>query len=263
VRQMTWCFRVLLVVGICVAVIAPTAQATPQIEFTIDLDLLAGSAVQFAGGAAPLTGTNIRISKITGIDTPLNSGVELDCSLCTLDFVTGAYLGDLLFVSGWSEVGSSLEITGRVNLDADAAFEIPFGSTLLAGAFESTVFDAHLGVFNFVAAMTSGSNHSLLNSFFGVASDFGPNSFTLNFTATGVLPDPISSTTIIGGRITNVPEPADLWLLAVAAGALFGIAYVSPRARALVRARTFFSVVGIIGGSLVLSCWLAAATLLF
>lgn len=228
-RRITSCFGALIVVGICLAVVAPMAHAA-AIEFTVDFALFAGS-VDFAGGTAPLVGTDIRISKIKGIDTPLNSGVELTCSLCMLDFTTGAYLGDPLFVSVWSSVGSSLQITGRVNLDADPAFEIPLGSTLVSGEFDAFVFDTHLGPLNIVAAMTAGQNHALLNDFFGVPSGFGPNYLTLSFTAAGTLPAEIHSTSIIGGRLTNVPEPAVLWFLAVAAGVMFGIYRVSVRAR--------------------------------
>jgi hypothetical protein len=213
----------LLVVLTCFGFFSQAHAAA--IQFTIEPPLLGpGGSVSFAGGSAPLIGEDLRISEITGIDTPLNSGVSLTCTLCQLDFETGAYFGDLLFVSGWDPDGSSVVITGGVNIEPGLPFEIPGGSILLSGAFSSIVLDAHVDApqadisLHLTAAMIDNVNHPVLAQFFGL-DVFDTSRLLVSFTANGILPDPIESTRILGGHITSVPEP-DTWL-AVVVGAIW------------------------------------------
>ena len=211
------------------------AAATPEveaasIEFTVAPIINAGS-VSFAGGSAPLVGTDIRISQITGIDTPLNAGVTLTCTACELTFETGAYLGNIGPFSLWDSAGSSVSVTGGVNLVAGLPFEIPLGSTLLSGGFSTAILDTHLGGLNLTAAMIEHSYHSALAAFFGI--DDGPaiSDFLLNFVAEGSLPESMASTSILSGSIvTSVPETDTWWLVGLSASlALVG--------RRVVRAR--------------------------
>jgi hypothetical protein len=209
-----------LLASTCLTTMVPQAHAS-SIEVTIAP--LFGS-VSFGGDPAPLVGSQLRVSSLTGIDTPLNSGVSVACVLCRLNFETGPYLGNLGPLSAWGATGSSIAITGGVNLDADLFLEIPLGSGLLTGSFTSSVLDLHLGALHFAAGATDKLDHSLLDQFFGLPNAQGAGQFRLSFTAGGSLPGAIDSTLILGGRITSVPEPDMRWLAAAAGATLIGLA---------------------------------------
>src|SRR6266568_4842574 len=87
--------------------------------------------LSYAGGIAPLIGTDIQVDTITGVSTPLQSGTTLTCTGtvltgCDLDFTTGPSTG--LWTWG---AGGFITITGDTSPDHSTSL------TLLSGTITS------------------------------------------------------------------------------------------------------------------------------
>ena len=110
---------------------AGIASADITIDFATGNATFQGGTVSYAGGVAPLIGTDIVIGSVRGIDTPLNAGPTHDVTgllggFGDLDFQTGAFSS---FSGNTYTFGSGgfLTITGEV---ADAGT----GQTTLVNA---------------------------------------------------------------------------------------------------------------------------------
>ncbi len=69
--------------------VAPAHAATINFENL----LVDGGTLSYAGGAAPLVGTDIVFDTVIVSGAPMNNGVY-DCVGCLLDFTTGAKIAD-------------------------------------------------------------------------------------------------------------------------------------------------------------------------
>jgi hypothetical protein len=178
------------------------AAALPLLRFDQG-DVPAPGSVSWAGGSAPLVGTDIVFQWVTGTDTPANSGAQVDCDGCVLNFVTGTYAG-----AGIWNPGGSFTLTGDLVGVADSGALLTghwiSSVTMLGGSFQSI----------FVGEGADTKDAALL-SYFGFASDV-----SFNFAST-IITGPVSVASgsfdaeVTNADITNVavPEPGTLLLL--------------------------------------------------
>jgi hypothetical protein len=198
-------FGLLVILGLAAA----PAQAGPIIDFG---GASSGGSIAYAGGTAPLIGSNIRIGTVSGIGTPLNSGswavTGTNAGFGSLDFTTGAYQsfsgGTYTFASG-----GTFTIKGIVT-----AAGITSVTNLLTGTFTSATVSG--GPFGFVSVAGIDTKNPDLLAFFGLTGisgfTFGGFSLGSGFTATGGAFSTRPFSTDIGNTVP-VPEPASLLLL--------------------------------------------------
>jgi hypothetical protein len=219
---------------------SPAEAVSTQLYFFL------GSAgtVSYAGGTAPLVGSNIDVFYIT--PDPLGSGKDLDCTKCTFTFSTGPFAGTFPagqpgeHGSGYSFAGGgSLQIIGGANFNG-APF-LPLGTTLLTGVPTNAIVvddDIQGGKFDTVTAFgfQGVTLHPELLSFYqfpdgaslGGATIFGtsvgessaPNPLILS----GIGPAFAFSDThyVVIGATQAVPLPDTFWPFAVSFVALAG-----------------------------------------
>jgi hypothetical protein len=174
-----------------------TALAIPSIVFDT-VPGGAGGTLTYDGAGGPTIGTDIVFVNLSGVDTPANAGVTLDCVGCTLAFATGANLDE---GPSWLwDGGGSFVLTGSV-----PALGLGAGTTLLAGSFTATVNTPGLAGTDpnalFIAIGTDTKNATLAG-FYGLGPDF---TFANTEIALGTFAsDPVT------GAFTAVPNQADL-----------------------------------------------------
>ncbi len=201
------------------------AQADPMIDFGTGA-AGAGGVLSYAGGAAPLVGSNIRIGVVSGDQTPLNpddthtvAGNFLPYGL--LSFTTGAFQG---YAGGAYTFGSggSFQLFGNVP-DAGIVGS-GAGALLFAGNFDSASITKSGGFNLFSATGTDTYENPQLVSYFGLAPGtlFNFSSFIM---ATGALgagtPFSVAALNTIWANPdppgqdaeATTPEPASLLLL--------------------------------------------------
>jgi hypothetical protein len=158
----------------------------------------AGGTLTYDGAGGPAIGTDIVFVNFSGVDTPANPGVTLDCVGCTLAFTTGANLDE---GPSWLWAGGgSFTLTGSV-----PALGLGAGTVLLTGSFTATVNTPGLAGTDpnalFIAIGTD-TKDSTLASFYGLGPDF---TFANTEIALGTfVSDPVT------GAFTAVPNQADL-----------------------------------------------------
>jgi hypothetical protein len=158
----------------------------------------AGGTLTYDGAGGPAIGTDIVFVNLSGVDTPANAGVTLDCVGCTLAFTTGANLAE---GPSWLWAGGgSFTLTGSV-----PALGLGVGTVLLTGSFTATVNTPGLAGTDpnalFIAIGTD-TKDSTLASFYGLGPDF---TFANTEIALGTfVSDPVT------GAFTAVPNQADL-----------------------------------------------------
>ncbi len=188
-------------------------QATPVLDFNIAPPT--PGSISYGGGSNPLVGTGIEVDTITGLDTPANSNVTVTCVSCTLTFTTGSSTGPLT----WS--GGTVTITGGVDLNGGGIGpgDIPTGTTLLTGTFQTVSVIPFQGGFNIAASGFTDTKNPTLTGFYGLdpSLPFYSGNFNISFnTSSTVTPgNAFTSTRVLSGDITNipVPEPGSLLLL--------------------------------------------------
>jgi hypothetical protein len=191
--------------------LVPGLWAQPTIDFS------AGSAatgtIGYAGGSAPLVGTNITETEVAGKNTVLNNLVSLLISSGSLNFTTGASNGS------WSwGPGGSLSITGTIPAQTPAggtAFPGTSG-TLLSGTLVSASVIPASGTFLVSLGAFVSSANSDLSSYYGLPADIQVGNFNLSFQVAGGAssPDAFASTSMGSGDVTGtVPTPGLLVLL--------------------------------------------------
>src|SRR5262249_12240564 len=118
---------------------APQARADePSLDFLISPDPVGktpAGQISYAGGVAPLVGSNIHVDSVMGIGTNLNAGISQMISGGILNFNTGNYTegGTNEWDFGTSGLSPTITITGGIGGIAG----LGAGSTLLSGQIES------------------------------------------------------------------------------------------------------------------------------
>jgi hypothetical protein len=170
-----------------------------------------GGTVSYDGAGGAAIGDAILIQSIQGIGTPLNDGVTLTCTGCTLDFTTGANVseGPALWNFG---PGGTITLTGAV-----AALGLPAGTTLLSGTFSGTPNEITGGdAFGLFAAVGTDVKNDALATFFGLGPDFTFATTSIQ-TATTVGADGSFAGTVVNADLNNtqtvVPNPMTVLLV--------------------------------------------------
>lgn len=191
---------------------------------TLDFGIIASTpgSIDYAGGNSSLVGTGIEVDNLVGLDTPLNSGGELTCVACALNFETGANTGGMTWAGG-----GSISITGGLS---DGGSEVvAAGSDLLIGSFVAAeVFDIGGGILEFriLGAVFEDRKHPGILEHYGMPSVPYVGGMNLSFTAEFNDRGGFNSVTVLSGDVVNnpVPVPAAVWLFGSGLLGLVGIA---------------------------------------
>jgi hypothetical protein len=214
---------------LAVLVLATPIMAAPVLKF--DDPLNPGGLVSYNGTLGqPIVGADIQFQTITGLGTPLNSGVTLACVGCLLDFATGGVTTE--GPSVWSALGGgTLTLTGAI-----PALGLAAGTTLVSGAFSGAPLNPTV-----TAAGTSGeftgfgedTKHETLAAFFGLGEDFVFLATEIALTTTRINPDDGSFSAIPNNSDFNnasvVVSAPGAGLLLLLGGLMLGSARYRPR----------------------------------
>lgn len=181
------------------------AFAEYQLDFTIPS--FATGSVSYAGGSTdPLIGTNIQVSTLSGMGGTQNSGANLTCTACVLNFTTGGLTSQSSGVYDFAG-GGTFVISGTV---AGAT------GNLFSGIFSGATLTSS-GSFDFTTAIFSTAVNSAITSFFGMPStppNYGGALAMVFAGGAGTTPGSIASSQIFSGNIAaSVPEPVSIILL--------------------------------------------------
>ena len=171
----------------------------------------AGGSLTYDGAGGPLVGADIVFVEIQGDGTPLNNGVTLQCTDCTLNFTTGANTQEGPSQWIW-DGGGTFTLTGDI-----AALGLD-DAVLVSGTFTGTPNTPGLVSTDSTALFVSigiDTKHTELASFYGLGTEFKFANTEIALGTFTDLPDGSFSATPNQADLVNtaVPEPATLLLL--------------------------------------------------
>jgi hypothetical protein len=198
--------------------------------------------ISYAGGSAPLVGTNISVNNVK-----LSDGTHVHNVIGgMLNFTTG----DLLFTWLWGGGPNSwITVVGGVDTNNDNAInpadgDIALGTTLLSGSFgTASIYYADQEFHMAAGSFSDGKDENLLRHFglagLPVGTKYSGN-FKISFSAPLSIGSPFMSLLVAGGNVSNtipttsdgptdtngpttVPEPSIMLLLGLALMGLAGI----------------------------------------
>ena len=209
--------------------------------------------MSYAGGSAPLIGSNIAVNAIVQTPAPIGQ-TELRCVGCILGFSTGPFAGTTDFGSGPHQdylfsAGGSFQIIGGVST-FDGTPVLPLGTTLLTGVMTS-FFQPPSFTDPFVAddfgpcglgpcselefLFDQGAVNPTLGTIYGLPAGVASVSGNAIISTLGLnnAPDPFVQSTFTGthqfepsfvrvGAPSAVPEPDMLWLTVIGFAGLAG-----------------------------------------
>jgi PEP-CTERM motif-containing protein len=205
-------FRILTCTFLAFAFAATSAHASTIIDFQGG----SGGTVNYGGGGGILSGINIAINTVLGINTPANNSSFAVTSgylnfqtgsLASYDAGTGTYTFD---------GGGSFTITGGVSAAGIDATTNGSPTVLLSGGFLGATVGTQNQVKLFIGSGTDTKNPSLV-SFFGLPADslfaFGPATTDVNLTSGAYNGGAFAGTTFSTDVAnTVVPEPGSMML---------------------------------------------------
>lgn len=223
------------------------ALALPAQAYTLDFLVPSsnpGASISYAGGSNPLIGTNLAITEVSGLDTPLHNGETLTISGGFLNFTTGdlvyytapppSYMPKTWIFDGNSSL-AAVTITGEIS-----SLGIVAGSTLMSGSFTgSSVVNqgatAGPSFFYVTGSSFTDTKNSLLLAYFGLPDVTCSGNFNIGFYAANATPPAgFSSTIVTSGDVINnlVPAPSTILLLGTGLMGLVGLRYRRRKANA-------------------------------
>ena len=196
--------KVLIVaVGLILALGLSFTPAPVKADNIIDfgVNALTEGSIYYTGGVTPLYGTGIDVDNVTGIGTPLNSGVTKALAGYFLNFNTG----------------------NLVTTDSSHWYFGPGGSITISDGFTTLL----TGTFTSMQVVGVGSTYKVaipgffdtkdpnLLAYFGLPDMTYSGNFNISFNASGLPPGAFTSRELLSGDISNtpVPEPATMLLL--------------------------------------------------
>ncbi len=212
--------RVLLAAAL-VLVLVPTAALA---DTFLDFGILAGAAgtISYAGGSAPLVGSGITVSNITGVNTPGHPGTTLLLSNAVLNWTTGSSTGS------WTWGGGSIPTPFITIVGGVPALNIPDGTLLLSGTFGSAqVIYLGSSFAKITAAAFSDVKDADLAFYFGLPASPYSGTLNLSFNTSGTPPNGFTSSSLGSGNVINtpdaVPEPGTLALFGTSLMGIIGL----------------------------------------
>jgi hypothetical protein len=207
------------------------AHATGILDFGVVAPTT--GTISFAGGTAPLVGTNIQVDEVVGdFGTPLNDGVVRNCIGCVLNFTTGAATAGT-----WNfGPGGSITIVGGVDLNNNGILDggdVPANTTLLSGTLNGAMIIVVSNQLRIAGAAFVDVKDADLAAFYGLPGGPGvpyAGGFNLGFLSTVASPNAFSSSQVTSGDIVNMPVDLPSSLLLLGSG-LVGFAYLTARSR--------------------------------
>ena len=199
--------------------------SSPAMAVELDFNLSAPTSgtISYAGSGGDLIGTNIEVDNVVGLSTPAHDGTTSLCISCLLNFTSGTLSnsgGATTTNNGWWNFGpgGSITITGGVQLQGGT--DIPLGSTLLSGTFNSAFVQDLGSQFKVTFGSFSDTKHADLLSYYGLTPGPFSGALTLLFGSTnGGIGSAFTSTSVFSGGVVNtpssvapVPVPAAVWL---------------------------------------------------
>jgi len=214
---------------------AGNAHATLSLDYTLDSSNPQATVYYNPTQDLYLHGSNIGVTKITGIETTQNAGATNALSINggALNFVSGAFSGKT--GNTWNFAGGgSISVVGGI-----APLSIANASTLLSGSFTSVMvtelsFPGQLK-FDIVGATFNDADHQSIYNYFNIpAGSVSTEGMNLSFIANGTVNGGFESTSLAGGNIldlptlnvqppTTTPIPAAAWLLGSGLLGLVGV----------------------------------------
>jgi len=208
-----------------------TVALDSQAAAALDMEFSAPTtgSIAYAGGIAPLIGTNIQIDNIVGLETPLHDLIDSACVNCLVQFTSGAFTSYDSATKMWNfSGGGTINVVGGVDFSDNSTLDdILAGTNLLTGTFQSaSVQKLSTGRLDFRIAsgsFTDTKNATLL-AYYGLPTDVAyVGGFNLSFAGTtNTSNNSFTSTTIYSGDLVNapmntetstVPVPGAIWLL--------------------------------------------------
>lgn len=229
-NNFAWRLGLALVLGTALTgFFSPSARA---VELDFNISAPTSGTISYGGTGGGLTGTNIEVDNVVGLSTPANANVTSLCLSCMLNFSSGTLAGSggappSGVNNGWWRFGSggSITITGGVQLQGST--DIPAGTTLLSGTFDSAFVQDLGSSFKVTFGSFTDTKHPDLLAYYGLAPSPFEGALTLLFGSvnTGV-GDAFTSTSVFSGSVVNtpVPVPAALWLFGSGVVAFAGLA---------------------------------------
>ncbi len=183
-----------LAAGLALGVGTP-ARAGSTLDFTVPASN-PGASISYAGGATDLVGTDITITQVQGLNTPMNNLVTEAITSGSLNFTSGAFTGNV-GTNEWdfgAGAAGGITITGGIS-----SLGIADGSTLLSGTIESAKAFVAAGTFKVgISAFFANVNDTLASSYGLSGGATWSGNFNITFNADGLAPDSFSSTPRFG-----------------------------------------------------------------
>ncbi|MDY6988795.1 MAG: VPLPA-CTERM sorting domain-containing protein [Thermodesulfobacteriota bacterium] len=211
-----------IVIAILILFLSPTPGLPSQIHF--DIDTPTTGSISWAGGEAPLVGSDIEVDQVMGLGTPNYPDVAYSVTDGELDFQTGKCL-DVIDEGPfyrWTFAGGGwITLTGGVDFDGDGS-NIPTGTLLMDGEFsfcEVTYMDFYGAEKKWSVTFASFTDDKAegLTTHYGMPSGLYNGNFNISFEAEDDDPtDGFESSDVLSGDISNyaiIPAPAAAWLL--------------------------------------------------
>jgi hypothetical protein len=212
---------------------APQVQAQPALDFGMTAPV--SGTIAYAGGAAALTGTNISVAQVTGINGTVNNGVVLPINTGLLTFSSGVNNGTWT----WG-AGGTFGITGSIASTpgpTPPAFPGTAGPLVFSGSIVSASILTISGVTKVVLAAVLNHVDPTVATYFGL----GPGgagvqwdgALNLSFTTTAATGASFSTTTLGSGDFQTSPTPEPSTMALAGLGALGLIGYGLRRRKAM------------------------------